>query len=56
MYDTLKKAGINLILHQINNGFAKEILEEKEARKLKYQIAPRGNHRTIYQERSCFKQ
>ena len=52
MYDTLKKVGINPVLHQIDNEFLKELIEEIEARGLKYQIAPRGNHRTIAAERA----
>ena len=44
MHDTLKKAGINPVLHCIYNEFSKELIEEIESRGLKYQIAPRGNH------------
>ena len=44
MHDTLKKAGINRVLHQIDNEFSKESIEEIEPRGLKYQIAPRRNH------------
>ena len=51
MHDTLKKAGINPILHRIDNEFSMELIEEIESRELKYQIAPRGNHRTIPAER-----
>ena len=51
MYDTLTKAGINSVLHRIDNEFLKELIEEIESRGLKYQIAPRGNHRTIAAER-----
>ena len=47
MHDTLKKAGINPVLHQIDNKFSKELIGEIESRGLKYQIAPKGNHRTI---------
>ena len=47
MHDTLKKAGINPVLHRIDNEFSKELIEETESRGLKYQIAPRGNHQTI---------
>ena len=43
----LKKASINPILHQIDNKFPKKLIEEIESRKLKYQPAPRGNHRKI---------
>ncbi|OEU17012.1 hypothetical protein FRACYDRAFT_239613 [Fragilariopsis cylindrus CCMP1102] len=52
MHDTLKKAGINPVLHRIDNEFSKELIEEIESRGLKYQIAPRGNHRTIPAERA----
>ena len=52
MHDTLKKAGINPVLHRIDNEFSNELIEEIESRGLKYQIAPRGNHRTIAAERA----
>ena len=52
MHDTLKKAGINPIIHRIDNEFSKDLIEEIEARGLKYQIAPSGNHRTLPAERS----
>ena len=51
MHDTLKKAGINPVLHRVDNEFSNELIEEMESRGLKYQIAPRGNHRTIAAER-----
>ena len=51
MYDTLKKAGINLVPHRIDNDFSKELKEEIEARDLKYNIAPRGIYRMIAAER-----
>ena len=51
MHDTLRKAGINPVLHQIDNEFLKKLIEEIKSRRLKYQIAPRGNHRTITAER-----
>ena len=37
MHDTLKKAGINPVLHRIDNEFLKEPIEEIKARGLKYQ-------------------
>ena len=46
-----QKTGINSVLHRIDNEFLKELIEEIEPRGLKYQIAPRGNHRTIAAER-----
>ena len=52
MYNTLKKAGINPIIHQIDNKYSKDLIEEIETRGLKYQIALPGNHRTIPAERS----
>ena len=52
MYNTLKKAGTNPIIHQIDNEFSKEIIKEIAARNLKYQIAPPGNHRTLPVESS----
>ena len=30
MHDTLKKAGINLILHRVDNEFSKELIEKIE--------------------------
>ena len=36
MHDTLKKAGINPIIHRIDNEFSKDLIEEIEARNLKY--------------------
>ena len=51
MHDTLKKAGINPVLHQIDNEFSIELIEEIKSRGLKYQIAPRENHKTIVVER-----
>ena len=51
MHDTLKKAGINPILHQIDNKFSMKLIEQIESRGLKYQITPRENHRMIPAER-----
>ena len=51
MNDKLKKTGINPVLNRIENEFLKEFIEEIESRGLKYQTAPRGNHRTITAER-----
>ena len=51
MHNTLTQAGINPVLHRIDNEFLKELIEEIESRGLKYQIVPRGNHRTIAAER-----
>ena len=52
MYEKLKKAGINPIIHQIDNEYSKDLIEEIESKKLKYQIAPPGNHRTLPAKRS----
>ena len=52
MCETLKKAGINPIIHQIDNEYSKDLIEEIESKKLKYQIAPPGNHRTLPAEQS----
>ena len=51
MHDTLKKAGINPVLHRIDNEFSKELIEEIKSRGIQYQIAPRGNHGTIATKR-----
>ena len=52
MHETIKKAGIKPIIHQIDNEYSTDLIEEIEARGLNYQIAPPGNHRTIPAERS----
>ena len=52
IHDTLKKVGINPVLHRIDNEFSKELIEEIKARVLKYQIAPRGNRQTIAAKRA----
>ena len=52
MHDTLKKAGINPVIHRIDNEFSKALIEEIEEKGLKYQIAPPRNHRTLPAERS----
>ena len=52
MHNTLKKSGIMPVLHRIDNEFLKELIEEIEARGLKYQIAPRRNHQTIGAEQA----
>ena len=36
MHDTLKKAGINPVIHRIDNEFSKDLIEEIKARGLKY--------------------
>ena len=43
MHDTLKKAGTNPIIHHVDNEFSSDLIEEIEARGLKYQIAPPEN-------------
>ena len=52
MYETLKKAGINPIIHRIDNEYSKDLIEEIESTKLKYQIAPPGNHGALPAKRS----
>ena len=47
MYETLKKAEINPIFHTVDNKISKDLIEEIEARNLKYQIVPPGNHSTL---------
>ena len=44
MHETLKKAGINPIIHRIDNEFLKDLIEEIEARGLKYQIVTFKNY------------
>ena len=52
MYKNLKKAGIKPIIYRIDSKFSMDLIEEIEARNLKYQIAPPGNHHTLPVERS----
>ena len=52
MYNTLKKVGINPILHWIDNEFSTDLIHEIEVRGLKYQITPPYNHRTLLTERA----
>ena len=52
IHDTLTKVRINPVRHRIDNEFSKKLIGEIESRGLKYQIAPRGNHRTVEAERA----
>ena len=52
MCKTLKKVGINPIIHRIDKEFQKDLIEEIEAQGLEYQITPPRDHRTLPAKRS----
>ena len=52
MYNTLKKAGINPLIHHIDNKFSQDLIEEIETQELKYQVAPPGYHCTLPAEKA----
>jgi hypothetical protein len=52
MYDDLQKAGINSVLHRLDNETSKELIKEIENKGLKYQIASPGDHRLNHAERA----
>jgi hypothetical protein len=52
MYEDLQKAGINPILHRLDNETSKELIKEIENKGLKYQIASSGDHRLNHAERA----
>ena len=48
MYNTLKKAGINPILHRVDNEFSTDLINKKVASGLKYQANRASRqHRTL---------
>jgi hypothetical protein len=52
MYEDLRKAGINPVLHQLDNETSKDLIKEIENKGLKYQIALPGDHRLNHAERA----
>jgi deoxyribodipyrimidine photolyase len=44
MYEDLKKAGINPVLHRLDNETSKELIKEIEKKGMDYQIAAPGDH------------
>ena len=51
LYEDLQKAGINPILHRLDNETSEELIEEIEKKGLDYQIASPGDHRLNHAER-----
>jgi hypothetical protein len=48
LYEDLQRAGINPILHRLDNETSKDlIIKEIEKKGLKYQIASPGDHRLL---------
>jgi hypothetical protein len=52
MYEDLRNAGINPILHRLDNETSKDLIKEIERKGLKYQIASPGDHRPNHAERA----
>ena len=52
VYNTLKNAGINPVLHINDNEFSTDLIDEIESRGLTYLITPVGNHCTLSAERA----
>jgi hypothetical protein len=52
MYEDLQKAGINPVLHQLDNETSEELIKEIENKGLKYQIASPGDHQLNHVERA----
>jgi hypothetical protein len=52
MYEDLKKAGINPVLHQLDNETSTDLIREIEAKGMDYQIASPGDHRLNRAERA----
>ena len=52
LYEELKKAGINPVLHRLDNETSNELILEIEKKGLEYQIASPGDHRLNYAERA----
>jgi hypothetical protein len=50
MYEDLRKAEINPVLHRFDNETSKELIKEIENKGLKYQIASPGDHRLNHAE------
>jgi hypothetical protein len=52
LFEDLKKAGINPVLHRLDNETSKELILEIEKKGLDYQIASPGDHRLNHAERA----
>jgi hypothetical protein len=52
MYEDIQKAGINPVLHRLDNETSKGLIKEIKNKRLKYQIASPGDHRLNHAERA----
>jgi hypothetical protein len=52
MYEDLRKAGINPVLHRLDNETSHDLIAEIGRKKLDYQIASPGDHRLNHAERA----
>jgi hypothetical protein len=52
LYEDLRKAGINPVLHRLDNETSDELIKEIEKKGLDYQIASPGNHGLNHAERA----
>jgi hypothetical protein len=52
LYEDLRKAGFNPVLHQLDNKTSDELIKEIEKKGLDYQIASPGDHRLNHAERA----
>jgi hypothetical protein len=52
MYEDLKKAGINPVLHRLDNETSKYLIKEIEKKGMEYQIAAPGDHQLNHAERA----
>ena len=52
MYEEIKKAGINPVLHRLDNETSTDLIKEIEMKGMDYQIASPGDHRLNHAERA----
>jgi hypothetical protein len=52
MFEDLRKAGINPILHRLDNETSKDLIKDIENKGLTYQVASSGDHRLNHAERA----
>jgi hypothetical protein len=52
LYEGLKKAGINPVLHRLDNETSADLIREIQAKGMDYQIASPGDHRLNHAERA----
>ena len=52
MYEEIKKAGINPVLHRLGNETSTDLIKEIEIKGMDYQIASPGDHRLNHAERA----